>query len=486
MKLLQYRKGFATNSSSTHSIIIANRLTKVILTGKPLNKGDSCTPGEYGWDNFTLASNAAKMRYLATLIMQSLDLPLWMQDAVAFGATGARVEKDDYIDHQSLLSLPIDWSGNGLDQEFLKDLVQFVSQEDVMILGGSDNSDDPHPLSACGQRVLTHIPRDIGGTWVARKEGNEWTFFCRSDGTKITFTFDDSKLSRVRPSAPELIDVKCTNFCPFECSFCYQNSGLAGKHADHERIQRLAWECEKHKVFEISLGGGEPTLWPYFVDALDDFRRGGVVPNFTTRSLAWLRDEKLRPEILELCGAFAVSVNEGQEVQELADLVKHYRVDERDNRICIHYVLGSSKDYVLTDILRQAHRAQFPITLLGWKSVGRGGKGPLHDNSGWLKTIKELRKVEECPQIGIDTTIANEYETEIKRMGIPDHLIYTEEGKFSMYYDAVENKWGPSSFCEESEYVKIPREDEFRYNETSELIDAWNKIRPTKGRRSKK
>jgi hypothetical protein len=483
MKLLQYRKGFATNSSSTHSIIIANRLTKVVMTGEPLNKGDHCTPGQYGWDCFTLASHKAKMRYLATLIMQNLELPIWMKDAVAFNATGAHVESEDYIDHQSVLALPTDWSGKGLDQEFIKDLVEFVSNEDVMILGGSDNNGSPHPLSACGPEVLKQVPRD-SGVWVARKQGSEWTLFCRGDGSKITFTFDDSKVSRARPIAPELIDIKCTNFCPFECAYCYQNSNKQGKHANHEQISYLAYECERHKVFEINFGGGEPTLWPYFVHALDDFRRVGVVPNFTTRSLAWLRDEKLRPEILELCGAFAVSVNNRQEVRELADLVRLHRVE--DSKVCIHYVLGSSEDYNLTEILREAHRARFIITLLGWKSVGRGTKGPLHDNSQWLKTIKELHKNNECPQIGVDTTIANEYEKEIKKAGIPDYLFYTEEGKFSIYYDAVEDKWGPSSFCEESEYVQIPREREGFYNQTSELIDAWNKIKPTKGKRNKK
>jgi len=470
MKLLQYRQGFATNSSSSHSIIIANKLTKVVLTGTPLNKGDNYSPGEFGWEHFTLSSKEAKMEYLATLIKHNLDLPDWMADKVANSTTGASVDKDAYIDHQSILTLPRDWSGTGLDEQFLYELKEFLSQDDVMILGGNDNSDDRHPLTGCGPRVLTKIPKDRGGNWVCRKNNNEWTLFNRYNGDKITFTFDDSVVERKRPNAPELIDIKLTNFCPFLCSWCYQNSTLQGKHADKDNVQNLARDCKEHRVFECAFGGGEPTLYPDFVDILSYFRYHGVVPNFTTRNLAWLRDEKLRPEILEYCGSFALSVNKADEVKELGELVRRHCVS--DKKIVIHYVLGSSDKYYLGQILREAKHQDFSITLLGWKTTGRGAGGPLHNNADWLETALSLRKDHCCPTIGVDTVIANEYEEQIKQAGIPDYLLYTEEGKFSMYYDAVEDKYGPSSFCEDNEYVQI--------GEDEGLIDAWNKIKPTK------
>jgi hypothetical protein len=210
---------------------------------------------------------------------------------------------------------------------------------------------------------------------------------------------------------------------------------------------------------------------------LHHYQHLGVVPNFTTRNLSWLRDEKLRPLILESCGAFAVSTNDGEMVKELGELMKHYRVEEKAT---IHYVLGSDRDWAFEQIVKECHEWSFPLTLLGWKSVGRGEKGPLHDNTNWLEIVKKYSDKHECPRIGIDTCIANEYENEIKQAGIPDWLLYTEEGKFSMYYDAVEDRWGPSSFCEDNEYVKIADHSE------GIMIKAWNKIKPTKRMKGKK
>ena len=54
MNISNIRLGFATNSSSTHSIIIL-----------PGQVDDMVWEGEFGWQNFTLASSGAKMLYLA-------------------------------------------------------------------------------------------------------------------------------------------------------------------------------------------------------------------------------------------------------------------------------------------------------------------------------------------------------------------------------------------------------------------------------------
>ena len=473
MKLLQLRKGFATNSSSTHSIIIANPLTKVVLTGKPLSRGDDYNSGEFGWDLFTLASKEAKMEYLAVLIMSNLDLPDWMKKKLAESVTGIHFEKEQetYIDHQSMLALPRDWEGHGLDLEFLDELKTFLLKEEVMILGGNDNSDEPHPLVNCGEHVLTSLKRAYGNCsdqWVCRKEGDEWTLFNRDDGEKVTFTFDNSKTERDRPSAPELIDIKVTDFCPYECPHCYQDSSRKGGHAEKSVVDSIAYRCKEHKVFEVALGGGEPTLWPHFVDTLETFRHYGVVPNFTTRNLSWLRDEKLRPQILEHCGSFAYSVIHRNEVEEFATLLRRHDIDKE---VAIHYVLGSAPDYDIEGILRAAHEGHVRVVLLGWKLVGRGKQGPPFNNDKWFDIVKQLRTRNIYPEIGVDTTIANEYKKQIEESGIPDYFFYTEEGKFSMYYDAVEDRWGPSSFCEEGEYVKIAKE-----RGKDELIEAWRLI----------
>jgi len=133
--------------------------------------------------------------------------------------------------------------------------------------------------------------------------------------------------------------------------------------------------------------------------------------------------------------------------------------------------LGSAPDYDIEGILRAAHEGHVRVVLLGWKLVGRGKQGPPFNNDKWFDIVKQLRTRNIYPEIGVDTTIANEYKKQIEESGIPDYFFYTEEGKFSMYYDAVEDRWGPSSFCEEGEYVKIAKE-----RGKDELIEAWRLI----------
>jgi len=52
MRIHNVRLGLATNSSSSHSIILGRGLSDVT---------PECGPEAYGWDNFVLASKEAKM-----------------------------------------------------------------------------------------------------------------------------------------------------------------------------------------------------------------------------------------------------------------------------------------------------------------------------------------------------------------------------------------------------------------------------------------
>jgi len=61
--------------------------------------------------------------------------------------------------------------------------------------------------------------------------------------------------------------------------------------------------------------------------------------------------------------------------------------------------------------------------------------------------------------IGIDTALANEYKDQIK--DIDQMLVTYDEGKFSMYIDAVEMKAGASSYCEDYFPVKDFRSDDY-------------------------
>lgn len=110
----------------------------------------------------------------------------------------------------------------------------------------------------------------------------------------------------MRPNGPNLLDVSITNRCNKGCDFCYRQSNHCGYDisvTDYKLILSNAKECG---VQQIALGGGEPTLHPYFCEILKMTYESGIIPNFSTNG------DNLTDEILtccqKYCGAIALSV----------------------------------------------------------------------------------------------------------------------------------------------------------------------------------
>ena len=246
---------------------------------------------------------------------------------------------------------------------------------------------------------------------------------------------------------------------------------MSGKHAGLQTISSIAYALGDMQVFEVAIGGGEPTMHPGFEKILQTFRSCGIVPNFTTKSLAWLRDEKRRREILDKAGAFAYSVTDSGDIDKLAALAKAYDIPSR--QVAVQYVMGTAGDWEFEQILRAAHYHRIRLTLLGYKTVGRGDQFKPRDgeNAKWLSFIQEAIKKHGCPNIGIDTALAQKYEEQIKAAGIPAWMFHTQEGRFSCYIDAVEKLAGPSSFCSPDEMVKVDPEKGF-----GSIVDIFDKF----------
>lgn len=435
------RLGLATNSSSTHSLVIL-----------PGGAADDADHGEFGWDFFTAGSRERKMRYLACQLRSSL-LQVTNHDmahTVAQAWTGVELapyeDYDDYVDHQSHWTLPLTWDAKGVDRAFFEELKAFLMRDDVVVLGGNDNDEASHPLDGGrGFRLAVPIEESCRNL-VCRKDGDHWTMFDRSTGTKIRMSFADGQaVEPAKASAPELVDIKITDYCPFDCEFCYQDSTQQGQHAPKGRLERLAWSLSQMNVFEVAIGGGEPTLHPNFVDVLRTFRSHGVVPNFTTKNLAWLNDHTLRPKILELAGAFAYSVENWQDVEKLASLRDVYEIPNR--QLNCQYVMGTSSLSDFRVLLREAKERKIRLTLLGYKQNGRGSEYEPRDYADWPKILKEIHDEPGYGlKIGIDTALAAGYQSQLGDLGVPRWCYEIEEGKFSMYVDAVAWKTARSSY----------------------------------------
>jgi hypothetical protein len=468
------RLGFATNSSSTHSIVFVKPSQKVT--------DDADAAGfDFGWSYFTAASEAAKRQYVAIHLHHALrsqvgdDIANAVCDAWTPGhVKGNESAPDGYVDHQSVYDLPTAWNGKGVDKEFFEEFRAFFMREDVVILGGNDNDDAEHPLAGDHDFVLP-LPRDCrGGGLVARKDpqGNYWVVFDRVNGTKVRFSFEDptSKRQIVKAFAPELVDVKITDQCPFGCAFCYQGSTHDGKHADYDAISKLAYTLGGMRVFEVAIGGGEPTLHPKFLEILSVFKHVGIVPNFTTKNLAWLRDPAVWPKVMELIGAFAFSVSDRDDVKKLAALLE---LNDIPTAKCnVQVVMGAQNMYQFEQIIREAVEADLRITLLGYKTTGRGGSFKPEPYKDWTKVIEKLHEEKHWFTLGIDTALAHESAKELARMKVSPKLYETKEGCFSMYADAVSRKLGPSSYVED---IAMKRVEHFTPEAISSAFAQWGK-----------
>lgn len=461
VKVHNIRLGYACNSSSTHSVVLLDKSH----VGKIKTSKDAAS-SDFGWNKFTAASRDSKMNYLGHLIFYELnktfpeEVSALLVDEL-IGAPGFSLENritkrapPGHIDHQSVWSLPWTWDGKFIDKEFLCDLVGFLSRDDVAILGGNDNDDSSHHLLNAGTTVLSEIPSDeYSAQLVAKRDDkNNWTLFNRSNGNKIKLTFDPTSTPPDRSSVPELVDVKITSYCPFfasspTCKSCYQGSNTSGTHADFNDIVAVADVLAKNKVFEVALGGGEPTLHPQFIEIIRAFKQRGITPNFTTRTLKWAKNAETLKSVLSTCGTFALSVDNAEQVREL-DAFRHEVRDaiDYDFRPVVQVVLGSVSLGELRDIFKAASENWFSVTALGWKSTGRGGSGPIHDVSGW---VHEARSVD-LYRIGVDTEALRQWRHELPdNLGGLSILTTPHEGRFSAYWDVVAKKFGPSSFCDQ-------------------------------------
>jgi len=380
---------------------------------------------------------------------------------------GKPLPKDGYIDHQSVYLIPRSWDGTFVDLEFFKELKAYFLQDGLVILGGNDNVDDKdkegHPLSGHGQRANLEIPRDVAGyrdCYVARKDEKTgfWVVFNRSTGGKIRFDFNGSNEAPKKSTLPELVDIKLTSVCPYGCPHCYQDAHPSGEHASNRDWYSVIDALADLRVFEVALGGGEPTLHPDFLKIIDHCNYRHVVPNFTTRNIAWIHDPILRPKIINGIGAFAYSISDYSDVSNLAHAMLAYGIPME--KASVQIIDGVTQNCY--QIFSDAYEFGLRVTVLGYKESGRGGEyaktSEFKSRKGdWIGTVKHIlgQKDSHMPTLGIDTVLAKEYKKDLEALKVPGYMYSVVEGKFSMYIDLVDKKMGPSSFCPKEQMVPL-------------------------------
>ncbi len=179
-------------------------------------------------------------------------------------------------------------------------------------------------------------------------------------------------------SAPALADIQITTRCNLRCPHCYANSSQKGEHISWNDLILALDNFERAGVFQVALGGGEPTLHPQFKKIIKAVRDRGMVPNLTTNGRTLTADTA--KAMAEYCGAIALSVEDtGKNFEkrrnfpwntlcQSAELLKKY-----GNRLVFQITVSDSSINNLPKTIESLLEfSPYGIILLAYKPAGRG------------------------------------------------------------------------------------------------------------------
>ena len=452
---LAVRFGHACNSSSTHSIILVKDKKDV-----PVNRGNIWNP-EYGWEWFVLSSDEAKKQYFLAQIIGAFSSADGhaIQDIADEFKLDWNIRLEYSIDHQSQWIIPCTYGTDRPSGSFLKVIHSLLSNERVVVLGGNNNDDEdtiPGYAQIPGKRIK--FMKEYGH-YTCRESNGIWTLFDKKSGNKVRMAFDESGMKEIKktyiPDTPELVDLKITDFCDRNCEYCYQGSTQKGTHASYDTIAGIMQALHNMQVFEVALGGGEPTSHPVLSNILtaSERKEWGFYPTFTTRKLDFLKDVRIAKLIEDGNTSFAFSAENPWNVQKIVRaFYENIDRDAKQVEFAINIVEGTIPDkQSFHDILTLANYHHLMVILLDYKEP----KNPpswykKYDNS-WFMT--EYKKHNASPSLGVDSLFAKTYEKRLKKevswhnLTIPD-----DEGIYSCYIDAVTMTMSKNSYEDTTVY----------------------------------
>lgn len=387
-------------------------------------------------------------------------LPGTLYETLIFDANG---DIDGYVDHQSEFKFPSSKRNNYPDIELASKLIKLiVNTPNLAVLGGD------HPMLYHSERYNHELYDFIAyrqRTWCRYDKLGFYSLYDPRGGDKLRFSFEDDFIL-THSSIPELVDLKITDYCTKGCAFCYQSSTGAGKHGNLKYIYSIIDALAKLGTFEIAIGGGEPTSHPRIISILEYCKKANIIPNLTTKSQKWFKDEELKEKITGLTGAIALSIGSAKELQSWLDIDCYLSTD-----FTVQIVLGTITREELESILDLAKMNELRVTLLGYKPVGFGKDFNFIPYTDYVMDI-----IKTYPNLSIDSALLSEIESKLLEIGLDKRFITDKEGKFSCYIDAVEMFIAKDSYSECKKYPFDLKDNHFN---KGDIAKAYKKISTT-------
>jgi hypothetical protein len=271
------------------------------------------------------------------------------------------------------------------------------------------------------------------------KNGN-CKVFIHEDGTKVREVYAVSA-----PVMPESIDLKITDQCDNNCSYCHEGSTPEGKHAAPETIFSIVEGL--HAGAEIALGGGDPLYHPNLREILEGLKERRLIANITIRPASFFKKEsnpfnvvKAFRELVDQKLVFGVGLTADDYAEVFNEVFGMNAV--------FHCILGVTSPRVGMSLNRIGKK----ILILGFKTVGRGQA--YWDSDPSIKTnIREWKFWLQALLSSPNNSIVSFDTLAIEQLGVEEMVkpeVWKEhfmgrEGEYTMYVDAVNKEYAVSS-----------------------------------------
>lgn len=293
------------------------------------------------------------------------------------------------------------------------------------------------------------------------------------DGTKIRYNKENDLI----PDFPESMDMKITNYCPYGCPQCHENSSPEGKYGKilhHPFIKTL------HKGTELALGGGAVTFHPDLIPFLEELKEYGIFPSITINQQEFFKskiDFLYNNNLIYGLGISFTSFDYDlwNEALQYPNMVVHLIAGYHDKSVFEWFAHKKAK-----------------ILILGYKNWGRGREYRKNNKEQIGKKILEVEKllphlIENCKVVSFDNLAIKQLNVQ-KFMDRKDWEQYYmgDDGQYTLYVDMVEEKCAKSSTSEErfplSDFDKlwknVKKVDVLTENHremSKQCIECWNR-----------
>lgn len=254
------------------------------------------------------------------------------------------------------------------------------------------------------------------------------------DGTKTQEWPDDEN---PMPIYPNSFDLKITNYCDLNCSFCHEMSTTRGAHGDMRIMLDLVEQLPAGT--EIAIGGGNPLAHPDLFIFLGRCKELGLVPNITINFKHILPYSDVINDLILLKLVYGIGIS----IDETSDLKIMNMISDLSN-VVYHVIIGVHSINILEKIKESPVKK---VLLLGYKDVGRGIH--FHDekvdflvNDWYINIEKYIKKI----HLSFDNLA-------IKQLDVQRFLTKKEwdtfycgnDGEFTFYIDLVKQQYALSS-----------------------------------------